>query len=153
MPRRAGDLVRMGAAAVGEDELAAGERGDGAPKARVRLDGGMVDVVDVFQEIVGRDAVFDHQAAQRRAVATVVILLEEARVFQRKIEKAPDKFLDAGIDLLEQRDVARIERVVEIEHPRIDVGEAGEIVRARDGRAGRGDGVHGLMSVPAPWSV
>ena len=42
----------------------------------------------------------------------------------RDIEIAGDEVADAPIDLLPKIEVMRIERVVEIEHPGLDVGEA-----------------------------
>ena len=40
------------------------------------------------------------------------------------VEELADVFADPGVDLLQRLDVMRIERVVEIEHPRVDVTEA-----------------------------
>ena len=61
-----------------------GSRAIAAASARVGLDRRMVDVVDIFEEIVRRDAVLLHQAAQRRAVAPVVVLLDALRFLRRR---------------------------------------------------------------------
>src|SRR5262249_48390151 len=58
------------------------------------------------------------------AVAAIIILLNAERFLARHIEEALDVVADALVHLLPQIEVMRIERVVEIEHPRIDVGEA-----------------------------
>ena len=65
----------------------------------------------------GCQPVLLHQAAQRRAVAPVVILLQAERLVMRDLEEIDDVIADAHIDLLPEIEVMRIKRVVEIEHP------------------------------------
>ena len=69
------DGVGMRPGAVGEDELAAGELFQRRAERRVGLDGRMIDLVDIFQKIVGTHTVFDHHAAHGGAVAAIKILL------------------------------------------------------------------------------
>src|ERR1700753_812682 len=84
----------------------------------------MIDFVHKAEEIIGADAVLGHHAAHGGAVAAVIVLLDPPCLFRRDIEVVADKRADPRIDLLPQIDVMRIERVVEIEHPGVDVVEA-----------------------------
>ena len=73
-------LQRMVARAIGEDELAAGQRRDGR---RQRSDWAASDERSMSctkaRNSCGIDAMFAHQAAQRRAVALIIIFLQRAR--------------------------------------------------------------------------
>jgi len=57
------------------------------------------------------------------AVAAIVVLLNPARLIGWYFEISTDELADPLVDLLPQVDVMRIKRVVEVEHPGIDVGE------------------------------
>jgi len=116
-------LAGMIGRAVGEDQFAAGQAGDGLAHRRVRFQRRMIDLVDISEVIVGGDAVFGHHAAHAGAVALVVVLLDATRLDGIDFQEIADVGADPRVDLLPQVDVMRIQRVVEIEHPRIDVSE------------------------------
>ena len=116
-------LVGMVGRAVGQDQLASGEFGNRRTHLRVRLQRRMIDLMHIGQIVVGMYAVLGHHAAHGGAVAAVVVLLDPARFVSGYIEKGADELADPCIDLLPQIDVMRIKRVVEIEHPGVDVSE------------------------------
>ncbi len=60
----------------------------------------------------------------RGAVAPVVILLQPERLVMGDFEKIDDVVADALVDLLPQIEMMRIKRVVEIEHPGLDMAES-----------------------------
>ena len=62
------DAPRIVVGAVGEDELAAGQRGDRRLQCRVRRHRRQVDVVHIVEKAPRLDAVLQHEAAQRGAV-------------------------------------------------------------------------------------
>src|SRR5579872_6456901 len=74
----------------------------------------MIYSVDVSEIVVG---------AHAGAVAPVIVLLDNARLFRGNFQVGADEFADPLVHLLPQIDVMRIERVVEIEHPGIDMSE------------------------------
>ena len=67
---------------------------------RVRLQRRMVDLVDVGEIVVGRDAVQGHHAAHGGAEAQIVILLDLSRLLRRHVQPARHEFSDPRIDLL-----------------------------------------------------
>jgi hypothetical protein len=71
---------------------------------------------------------FGHHAAHRGAVAAVIILLNPARFLRRNLEPAAYELADPLVDLLPQVDVMRIERVVEVEDPGVDVGKGAGLI-------------------------
>src|SRR5579871_544813 len=83
----------------------------------------MIDSVDVSEVIVGAHAVFGHHAAHAGAVTAVIVFLDDARFFRRDFQISADELADPLVHLLPQIDVMRIERVVEIEYPGVDMGE------------------------------
>src|SRR5438067_7160075 len=83
----------------------------------------MIDLMHIGEIIVGVHAVFGHHAAHGGAIAVVVVLLDPARLLRGYLEPCADELADPDIDLLPQVDVMRVQRVVEIEHPGIDMGE------------------------------
>ena len=115
--------VGMGARAVGEDQLAARQSLDRGAERRVRLQRRVVDLVHVVEEIVRLHPVLGHHPAHRGAVALVIILLLAEGFVVADLEEIRDVVADALIDLLPQVHVMRIERVVEIEHPGLDMAE------------------------------
>ncbi len=119
-------LVGVLAGAVGQDQLAAAELLDRGAQRRVRLQRRMVDRMHELQEIVRMQPVLGHQPAQRGAVAPVIIFLDPERLLGTDLEKIRDEIPDAGIDLLPQIQVMRVERVVEIEHPGLDLRESAD---------------------------
>src|SRR6202034_3218929 len=84
----------------------------------------MVDLMHDFEELVRFESVLLHQTAERRAVAPVVILLQPERLFMGDFEKIDDVVADANVDLLPEIEVMRIKRVIEIEHPGVDMAES-----------------------------
>jgi hypothetical protein len=64
-----------------------------------------------------------HQAAQRRAIAPVVIFLQAKRLVMADMEKIDNVIADSRVDLLPQIEVMRIKRIVEVEHPGLDRAE------------------------------
>ena len=130
--------IGVAAGAVGEDELAAGELLDRDAERRIGLERGVVDLVHEIEEIVGLHAVLDHQSAHRGAVALVVVLLHAEGLLVGDLEEAGDVVANALVHLLPEIEVMGIERVVEVEHPGLDVAEG-----ARRGRNGR---VHGVCA-------
>ncbi len=118
------NLVGMVGRAVGQDQLAPGQFCDRQAHRRVRLQRRMIDLVHISEIVVGVHAMFGHHAAHGGAVAAVVVLLDPARFRRGYLEPGADELADPHIDLLPQIDVMRIQRVVEIEHPGVDVGES-----------------------------
>ena len=119
--------------AVGQDQLAAGQGGDRRPHRRVGLQRRVVDPVDIGKEVVGGDAVLGHHAAHRGAEALVVVLLDAEGFLGRYVQRVGDVIANPPVDLLPQVDVMGIQRVVEIEHPGLDIGEAAAGFRERVG--------------------
>ena len=116
--------VRVLAGPVGEDQLAARQLRDGVAQRDVRLQRRMVDRMHVAEIVVGIHAMLGHQPAHGGAVALVKILLQQEGFLRRQLEEVRHIVANAHVDLLPQVDVMRVERVVEVEHPCIDMGEA-----------------------------
>ena len=117
-------LAGMIGRAVGQDQLAARQPFDRRTHRRIGLERRVIDLMDVSEIVVGGDAVFGHHAAHAGAEALVVVLLDAPGFDRVDLEELADVFADPGIDLLPEVDVMRIERVVQIEHPGVDVAEA-----------------------------
>src|SRR3981081_2577853 len=83
----------------------------------------MIYLVHIGEVVVGAHAMFGHHAAHAGAVAAVIILLDPARLARVHLEIIADEFADPRIDLLPEVDVMRIQGVVEVEHPGLDVGK------------------------------
>ena len=83
----------------------------------------MIDLVHEIEEVVGRHAVLGHQPAHRGAVAFVIVLLQPERLVVWDLEEVGDVVADALVHLLPEIDVMRVKRVVEIEHPGLDMVE------------------------------
>ena len=83
----------------------------------------MIDLMHVSEIVVGGNAVLGHHAAHASAVAAIIILLDSPRLVRGHFQIIADKLADASIDLLPQIDVMRIQRVVEVEHPGVDMGK------------------------------
>src|SRR5260370_42660766 len=83
----------------------------------------MVDLVDEIEKIVGIHPVLDHHAPHSGAVASVEILLLAEGIVIGGVEEFGDVVANALVDLLPEVEVMRIERVVEIEHPGIDMSK------------------------------
>src|SRR5947209_15229943 len=83
----------------------------------------MVDLVHVSKVVVGARAMQAHHAAHAGAVAAVIVLLDPPRLAGINLQIVCDVFADPLVDLLPQIDVMRIQRVVEVEHPGVDMAE------------------------------
>jgi hypothetical protein len=118
------------ARAVGKNIFLARQAQDGGAERRVGLHAGMVDVVHELEELVHVDVAREHQAAQRRAVLAVEILLDALGLRLVHVQEAGNISADALVHLREQIGAARIKRVVEIENPGLDLGEGDEIALA-----------------------
>ena len=116
-------LLGVGARARREDQLAAGQGGHRRRQRRIGDHAGAVDIVDEGEERVGFDAVGLHQSLQRRAVARVVELLQRASRQPVEAVELHDVERDARVDLRPEVGAGGIQRVVEVEHPGVDVGE------------------------------
>ena len=90
--------------------------------------------MDEIEEILGLDVMLDHQPAQCRAVFVEHRLLDEPRFGLVDVEQLRHEGADPDVDLVEQPAARRIERVVEIEHPGVDMGEAAAHSPVRDTR-------------------
>ena len=111
----------MAARCVGMDDLAARERPDGVRQGRVGM-----DLVQIHRrhliEIAHRiEPVMDHQPAQGEAVAREIALLDAPRLGRVDIEKVGDEGPHMPVDMGDQPLGDRIERVIEVENPGLDV--------------------------------
>src|SRR3546814_18664516 len=79
--------------------------------------------MDEIQKVVRRDFVVRHQPRKRGAVRVEVILLYAPRLHPVAVQKIGDEPAHALVDLREDIGLGRIERVVEVEYPRIDMVE------------------------------
>src|SRR3546814_6350327 len=77
------------------------------------------------------DRVFSHQPGERGAVAMEIVLLDPPRLDRVATEKARDISADPLVDPREQVRRRRIERVVEIEDPGVDMGKISAHCRDR----------------------
>src|SRR3990170_2709893 len=96
-----------------------------------------------------------HQPGERGAVPVVIGLAEDLSFLQWDAEVLRDELAHAPVDLGEQIAVGRVERVVEVEHPRLDLSEA----QGQFASLGHGEPLAPLLRarrsirVPAPCSV
>src|SRR3546814_15827249 len=91
--------------------------------------------MDEIQKVVRRDFVVRHQPRKRGAVRVEVILLYAPRLHPVAVQKIGDEPAHALVDLREDIGVGRIERVFEVEYPRIHMVE-----RTRGGSGALGGG-------------
>ena len=80
---------------------------------------------------VGVDGVLVHQALQRRAVARVVVFLQRPRRHAVEAHQVGQEQRDPLVHLRPEPGVGGVERVVEIEDPRFDVVESGDVLEGR----------------------
>jgi hypothetical protein len=125
--------------AVGEDQLAAGQRRHRAHQPPILGNRVHLDIVDEIEEFVRIDAVGSHQPRQGRAMLPEIALLNRPRLDRIDAEKPFDERRHPLVDQPEQVRRRRVERVVEIEDPGIDVGKRGRHGSApsRVGRPGQ----------------
>ena len=86
----------------------------------------MVDLVHHFQVGVRLEPVFVHEAAHGGAVAAIIILLQAESVIAGDFQEIDDEVANALVDLMPEIEVMRIERVVEIEHPGLNMIKAAD---------------------------
>src|SRR5262245_13957224 len=110
---------------VGENEFATGKGLKRLSKQRMRWYARIVDGMDGLQEMIGVDAVMEHQAMQRRTMIAVVCLLQRTSLVIGQARHIDHVIRDEEVDLREEIALARIERVVEIEDPVPDMRKAG----------------------------
>ena len=108
---------------------------DRGAERRIGLERRMVDLVHEVEIVVGLHAVLGHQPAHGGAVALVIVLLHAEGLVVRHFQKIGDVVADALVHLLPEIEMMRIERVVEIEHPGLDVAEAARRLSGRVGTA------------------
>ena len=125
----------MAGIAIGEDEFAAGKVADGSHQLGMSCHRAIVDGVHGVEEMVGIDAMARHQSVQRGAEIPIVFLLQGPRGVEFELRHVHDIAGNAHIDLREEIAFARIEGVVEVEHP---IGDVVEVFR-RD-RSSKGHG-------------
>src|SRR6058998_1610406 len=87
--------------------------------------------MDIGQKIVRIDAMLGHQAGERRAVRMKMRFLDAMRFFGIAAEQIFNELPHAYIDQREQIGRRRIEAVVQIEDPAVDMGKRGDHREAR----------------------
>ena len=145
-----GDLLGVRPGAGGHDELAAGQPLES--RAQPCIDGEPVerDVVDVDQKILGLDTVVPHQSGHRRAMVVKIFFLHPPRLDRVAAQQPHDERPHARVDQVEQLRRRRIERVVEIEDPVLDmVDRRGHDARAHRARTARRQGARFCPSTPS----
>jgi hypothetical protein len=88
----------------------------------------------LFEEVRRIDGVMDHQALQRRAMIEIILLLQGARVLTRQAEQGRDVSRHVLVDLGEEIDMMRVQRVVEVEDPVTHMAEIGFVRKIAHGR-------------------
>ena len=116
--------------AIGKDQLAPGQLADRGAELRIWRQRRVIDLMDHFEKFVRLKPVLLHQAAHRRAVAPVIILLQAERLVMADLQEIGDVVANALVDLVPQVEMMRIKRVVEIEHPGRDSAEPARRVRS-----------------------
>lgn len=100
-----------------------GRRSSAVARAGFRRDDGHVDVVDEIEELLRLDTVDGHQAREGGAVVAVVLLLQAVSLLAVDIQQLADEGPHLDVDLREQVAGRRIKRVVQVEHPDVDLRE------------------------------
>ena len=90
---------------------------------RVGFQRRVIDAVHELEIIIRLQTMLGHEAAHRRSIAFVVVLLQAKCLVFRYLQEVRNISAYALINLLPQIEVMRVERVVEIEHPGFDMAE------------------------------
>ncbi|MNT45412.1 hypothetical protein D3C72_1819970 [compost metagenome] len=90
------------------------------------LDRRIINGMDRVEKMIGVDLVLEHQSVQRGAEVPVIALLQGTGGFEIEPRHVHHILGDAAVDLREEIAFARIEGVVEVEHPVGDVAEAAQ---------------------------
>ena len=104
------------------------------------------------RKIVGIDVMLLHQPLQRRAVALVIVFLQRARGHAVETEQLGQEQRDPLVDLRPDLRLMRIQRVVEVEDPVVDMGERLPL-QGRQGCGGESVGVHDRDAPVRPANV
>src|SRR5436189_4786354 len=83
----------------------------------------MIDLMHIGEKVVSVHAVFAHHAAHGGAITPVIVLLDPTGFLCGHPEEGADELANSRIDLMPKIDVMRIQRVVEVEHPCVDIGK------------------------------
>ena len=103
--------------AVGEDELAAGQAGQGRGEARIGPTRSSGICMDVFEEVLRVDAVVLHQTGEGRAMLVEVRFLHALGLFAIAAEQPLDIRAHSLVDQREQSRRRRVQAIVEVENP------------------------------------
>ncbi len=106
---------------VGEDELAPGQRRDRRAKPRIARQHRQVELVHIVEEALRRQAIVQHEAAQRRAVELEEAPAQSLRRVEVELQLGHDEVVHPRLDLAIEAGGRGIERVVEIEDPGLDL--------------------------------
>src|SRR5262245_25569263 len=109
------DCSSVLACAIRKNELAAGKIFQSRTQSRIGLQRRMIDAVHELEIIIGLQTMLGHQAAHRRSIALVVVLLQAKRLVSRYLQEVGHISAYPLINLLPQIEVMRVERIVEIE--------------------------------------
>lgn len=120
-PARGQNLASIARIAIRVDQFASGQCRNDRRQFRGRHQRGEVDVMHLVQIGHGINGMFRHQPGQRRAVLAPVIPSQPVRVLGLDPQQTHHIAGHAGLDLGKQRHFGRIERIVQIEDPGIDI--------------------------------
>ena len=77
----------VGDVTIGENEFPPWQSADGGAQLRVGLDPGIIDIMDLFEELIGVDTVQVDQPVHRCSIVAIIGLLDRARLIVRKLQK------------------------------------------------------------------
>ncbi len=83
--------------------------------------------MDIVEKDGGIDLMLGHQPGQRGAVRMEIALLDAECLFAVHAQQVADEGGHALVDMREQIGARRIERIVQIEDPGVDMGKSGSI--------------------------
>ena len=109
--------------AVCEDELASWQRLDRLTQSLVRRDNAVIDIMGMIEEVQRIDIVMQHQPFQRGAMIPIIALLNNFGFIGWKLQQIGHIGIHIAVYLRKQIHVMRIERIVEIKNPFVDMGE------------------------------
>ncbi len=116
-----------------KEDGSAGQLGDGIHQPFVLGQHVHLDIVDEIEEFARFDRMAAHQARQRGAVLSEHLLLDALRLDRVDPQETLDIQPHPHVDQPEQVHRRRVERVVQIEDPGIDMIERGKHGRASSG--------------------
>ena len=116
-------LLSMMARAIGKDQLAAGQRGNGVAECGMGRQRCAVNFMDKGQKFSGINMVQIHQPAQGGAIFLIIGFLQVARLHSIQRQLIGDEGGDARVNFRPEIGMGRVERIVEVEHPGVDFGK------------------------------